>query len=78
MSFIACRSEIDDFNDWTFQILEQNVLRFQVAMYQPSLVEESKAIQELLSKHPYQCGTKAPELVLFDELVEIDAEQFKD
>lgn len=47
-------------------------------MYQPSLVEESQAVQELLSKHPHQCGTKTPELILLDQLIEVDAEQLKD
>ena len=47
-------------------------------MYKPCFVEEAQCIEQLLSKHSYESGTETPELILFDELVEIHAQQLKD
>ena len=47
-------------------------------MDESRLIEQAQPIQQLLSKNAYERGTQAPELVLFDQFVEIDAEYFKD
>ena len=41
------------------------------------LVQETKGVQELLSKHPHKRGTQPSELILLDQLVKVDAEQFE-
>jgi hypothetical protein len=41
------------------------------------LVEERETVQELLRKDAHEGGAEAPELVLLDELVEVDAQQLK-
>jgi hypothetical protein len=47
-------------------------------MNQSRLVQERKTCEQLLGKYSHQCGAQASELVLLDQLVEIDAQQFKD
>lgn len=47
-------------------------------MDQASFVEQRQAIEELLGKDADQGGAEAAELVLLDELVQVDAEQFED
>lgn len=42
-------------------------------MNQPSLVEESQAIEKLLGKDADQRRAEAAELVLLDKLVQVDA-----
>jgi len=41
------------------------------------LVQQAQGIQQLLSKHTDKSSAQSTELVLFDELVKVDAEQFK-
>lgn len=41
------------------------------------LVQQTESVQELLCKYPHQGGAQPSELVLFDQLVKIDAEQLK-
>lgn len=78
MSLIACGSKVDNFDDGALQVLQKNILGFQIAVYQARFVQEGQAIQELLGENPDQRGTKTPELVLLDQFVQIDAEKFKD
>ena len=47
-------------------------------MYQSRFVEQAQAVQQLLCEDAYECRTKSPKLILFDQFVEIDAEQFED
>jgi hypothetical protein len=46
-------------------------------MYKTSLVQQAETIQELLSKDSHKRRAQAPELVLLDQLVQIDAKQFE-
>lgn len=46
-------------------------------MYNSRLAEKAETVQELLRKHTDECSTQSAELILFDELVQIDTEQFK-
>lgn len=46
-------------------------------MDQSRLVQEGQTVQQLLSENPYQRGTKTPELVLLDQLVQVDAKKLE-
>ena len=41
------------------------------------LVQETQRVQELLGEYPDQCCAQPPELILLDQLVQIDTQQFK-
>jgi hypothetical protein len=58
-------------------LLQENILGFEIAMDQLGLAQGDEPGQQLLGKHPHQSGAETAELVLFDQLVEIHAEQFK-
>jgi hypothetical protein len=60
------------------QLLQQDILWFQIAMNEPRLVQETKGVQKLLSKHPDKSRAQPSELVLLDELVQIHTEQLED
>jgi hypothetical protein len=60
------------------KLLQQDILWFQIAMNEPRLVQETKGVQKLLSKHPHKSRTQPSELVLLDELVQIHTEQLED
>lgn len=47
-------------------------------MNESGLVEEGKAVEQLLGKDSDQRRAETTELILFDELIQVDAEQFKD
>jgi hypothetical protein len=47
-------------------------------MDQSSFVEQRQAIEQLLGKDADKSCAEAAELVLLDELVQVDAEQFED
>jgi len=47
-------------------------------MDQSSLIEQRQTIEELLGKDTDQSRAETAELVLLDELVQVDAEQFED
>ena len=59
-------------------LFQENILRFEVAMYQPRLVQQTERIKQLLRKHPNQRRTQSAELILLDELVEVDTQKLKD
>jgi hypothetical protein len=46
-------------------------------MYQSGLVEQGQTVQELLCKYTNKRCAEPSELVLFDQLVQINAEQFE-
>lgn len=46
-------------------------------MDQMRLVQQAQGIQQLLRKHADESSAQSTELVLFDELVQVDTEQFK-
>ena len=46
-------------------------------MYETSFVQQAESVKKLLSKHPDQGCAEASKLVLFDQFVEIDAQQFE-
>lgn len=47
-------------------------------MDQPCFVQQRKPIKQLLGENTDKRRAQASELVLLDQLVQIDAEQFKD
>ena len=60
-----------------YVLLEQDVLRLQVAMYELGLSEQCQTIDELLRKHAHQGGRQSAELVLLDQFIEVDAQELK-
>ena len=58
-------------------LFKQYVLRFEVTVNKTSLVQQRQSVQQLLCKHTNQGCAKAPELILFDELVQVDTEEFE-
>lgn len=61
-----------------YVLFEQDIFRLQIAVYQFRLSEQSQAIDQLLRKHAHQCRGQSTELILLDQFVEIDAQQFED
>ena len=57
----------------TYVLFEQDVFRLQIAVYQFRLSEQGQAIDQLLRKDAHQCRGQSTELVLFDQLVKVDA-----
>jgi hypothetical protein len=47
-------------------------------MNEPRLVQKTKGVQKLLSKHAHESRAQPSELVLFDKLVQIHTEQLED
>jgi hypothetical protein len=47
-------------------------------MYQACFVEKSQAIKQLLGENTNECRRETTELILFNEFVQIYAEQLKD
>jgi len=58
-------------------LLEQHILRLHVAVYNLVLVERIQAEQQRVRELAHELQTEALEVVLLDELVQIDAEQFE-
>jgi len=54
------------------QLLQQDVLRLQVAVYQACFAQKAQSIQKLLCEYSHKSCAKSPELVLLDQLVKID------
>lgn len=50
---------------------KQDILRFEIAMDEPRILQHSEGIQQLRHKYFDQLSTKTLELVLFDELIKI-------
>ena len=74
LPFVACRSKINNFDDWTLEVLEKDILGLQIAVDQPRFVQQSEAVEKLLREDSDQRGAETTELVLLDQLVQIDAE----
>jgi hypothetical protein len=74
LTLIASRPKVDDFDNGTLQVLQQDILGLQVAMYQSSLVQQTQPIQKLLRKDSDECRAQASELILFDQFVQVDAQ----
>ncbi len=77
LPFVAGRSKINNFDDWTLEILEEDILGLQIAVDQPRLVQQSEAVEKLLREDSDQRGAEATELVLLDQLVQIDTQQLE-
>lgn len=41
------------------------------------LVQQGQSVEELLCKHPDQSRTKAAELILLDQLIQVDTEELE-
>jgi hypothetical protein len=59
-------------------LLQENVLRLQIAMDQFRFVQQTQAIQQLLRKYSYKRSAQSSELILLDELIQVHREQLKD
>jgi hypothetical protein len=59
-------------------LLQQNVLRLQIAMYQLRFPQKGEAVDQLLREDSYEGRRQAAELVLLDQFVQIDTEEFED
>jgi hypothetical protein len=46
-------------------------------MDKASLVQQAESVQQLLSKYPHKRRAKASELILLDQFIQIDAQQFE-
>ena len=55
----------------------KDVLRLQITMNQVSFIEKTQRIQQLLRKDANQGCTQSSELILFDQFVQVDAEEFE-
>lgn len=74
---VAAGSEIDNLDPTPPKLFEENVLGFEVAVNDSVSVEGLQAQENGMGKLSHQSQAKALELVLLDELVQVDAEQFK-
>ena len=57
---------------------EKDVLRFQITMNQPGLLEHSESIEQLSCEDLDQLCTQPLELVLLDQLVQIRRKELED
>ena len=55
--------------------LQEDVLRLQIAVYEPCVFQNGERVQKLGREDLDQLRAEALELVLFDELVQVDAQQ---
>lgn len=59
------------------RLFQKDVLRFQVAVNQMSLVQKTQRIQKLLREDTDERSAQASELILLDQLVKVDTEKLK-
>lgn len=59
------------------RLFQKNVLRFQVAMNQVSLVQKTQRVQKLLREDSDERSAQASELILLDQLVKVDTEKLE-
>jgi len=59
-------------------LLQQDIFWLQIAVNQSRLAQKAKAVQQLLCKHSHKGGAETSELVLLDQFVQVDRQQFKD
>ena len=70
-------SEVDYFDTGLIWALQQDVLRFQVAVDDVFVSEELERLQDLNGEAAYQRQGDALEVVVLDELVKIDREELE-
>ena len=58
-------------------LFQQDIFRFQVAVYQLGLPKQGETSQQLLGEHAHKGRAQSAELVLLDELVKIDTQQLE-
>ena len=56
-------------SEWMIRdsLLQQDILRLQIAMYQLGLTQQAQPVQQLLRKHAHQSRTEPSELILLDQ-----------
>lgn len=74
---MTSRSKINHLDRRRLQVLQQDVLRFEIAMDDAGLVQHTEGIQKLGCKDANQTHSQSAELVLFDKLIQIDRQQLK-
>ncbi len=74
---VAARAEVDDLDAAAALLLEQNILRFQVAVDDLHLGQGLQALQYRVGELADELQREAGELVLLDELVEIHAQELE-
>lgn len=59
-------------------LFEQDVFWLQVAVDQPSLIQQAETIEQLLCENTDKRRAESAELILLDQLIQIDAEKLED
>lgn len=72
--FFAAAAKVNDTDVSFSRFAKQDVLGFQVAVYNSFILEEYQACQELSRESPDKRQREAGEIVCTDQFVEIDAE----
>mmetsp|Transcript_41593 Transcript_41593/g.114637 ORF Transcript_41593/g.114637 Transcript_41593/m.114637 type:complete len:471 (+) Transcript_41593:2036-3448(+) len=70
-------TEIDQFDLGMLHVAQQDVLGLQVAVYDEGLPQAAHGLQKLLGEHADEGHTNATEIVLFQDLVQVYAQQLK-
>lgn len=78
MTLVAGGAKVNNLDNRALEVFQQDVFGFEIAMNQPRLVEQRKPVKQLLGKDSDQRRAQPAELVLFDELVQVDAQQLED
>ena len=73
----AATTIVDDFDPRLVRLLEQNVLRLQVAMNDPVLSLVFQSLQDLNGEPPNQSDRHPSELIVLNELIEVYAEKLE-
>lgn len=56
---------------------EEDVFRLEVAVYDGEVVQDDEGFQELLDELAHELRGQAAEVVLFDDFVQVEAEELK-
>ena len=73
----ARRSKVDDLDSRLIWCLEKDVLGLEVTMNDLVIFDVFQTLQDLNGKSADQTQTYSLEVVVFDELIQVDAEEFK-
>ena len=77
-SRVACGAKVDQLDGRRLQVLEQDVLGFQVAVADAHVREQREHLEQLLAKVTYERGGEADALVLLEKLEQVDAERLEE
>ena len=74
---VATGTVVDDFDAAASLLLEQNVLRLEIAVNDAIPMEHFETLEYSVRKLPHELKRKTLKFVLLDQFVEIDREQFE-